>query len=51
VTGGTDIDRIRPELVDWRRLAHRCAQLSAEKRPTIVEVLDALRQLEGSLGD
>jgi type III restriction enzyme len=51
ITGGTDIDRIRPELVDWRRLAHRCAQLLAEKRPSIGEVLDALRLLEGSPGD
>jgi serine/threonine protein kinase len=32
LTGGTDIDRIRPELVDWRKLAHRCAQLSALAR-------------------
>jgi type III restriction enzyme len=48
LTGGTDIDRIRPELVEWRRLAYRCAQLSVEKRPTIGEVLEALQQLAGT---
>lgn len=47
LTGGTDIDRIRPEHVEWRKVAYRCAQLSAERRPVIADVLAALRQMAG----
>jgi type III restriction enzyme len=45
LTGGTDVDRIRPELLDWRKLAYRCAQLSPEQRPPIGVVLTALRKM------
>ena len=48
LTGGTDVDRIRPDLVEWRKLAHRCAQLSADRRPSIGDVLTALRQMAGA---
>ena len=47
LTGGTDIDRIRPELADWRKLAYRCAQHAPDRRPAIGEVLEALRQMAG----
>jgi len=47
LTGGTDIDRIRPDLADWRKLAYRCAQHAADRRPAIGEVLAALRQMAG----
>ena len=48
LTGGTDIDRIRPEYVEWRKLAYRCAQLSADRRPAIGDVLTWLRQMSGT---
>jgi serine/threonine-protein kinase len=48
LTAGTDIDRIRPELGDWRKLAHRCAQLSPDQRPGIGDVLSALRRMAGT---
>jgi type III restriction enzyme len=47
LTGGTDVDRIRPELVEWRKLAYRCAQHAADRRPAIGEVLEAMRQMAG----
>lgn len=49
LTGGTDVDRIGLEYLDWRKLAHRCAQLSADRRPAIDEVLAVLRQMSGDV--